>query len=75
MTNPTTTPKTLRVICDGTTAGTRILDANGNLIGRVQSLQIDIDIQNRIPTMSMKMAVSELDILVPEDGVTVQLDD
>ena len=73
MTNPTKNPKSLRVVCDGTTNGTTVFDAKGNPIGMVQSIQINIDCNNQIPTMMMQIALPELDIVVPEEGVEVKL--
>ena len=73
MTNPTKPVKGLRVICDGTTNGTKVLDSQGNPIGMVQALQINIDCNEQIPTMTLKLAFSELDITIPEDGVEVEL--
>lgn len=71
--NPMKKVKGLRVICDGSVHGTKVLDSQGNPIGMIQSLQINIDHNKQVPTMVMTMFFSELDIVIPEEGITVEL--
>ena len=74
MTNPTTKVKGLRVVCDGSNLRTKVYDSKGNCIGPIQRLQITIDCSTPHPTLMLQLPISEIDIVIPEEGVDVKLD-
>ena len=52
----------MRVVSDGTVAGTIIYNEKGERLGRVSRVEIEIDVKHAYPKMRLEMAGPTLDI-------------
>ena len=70
MANPTKKADKIRIVSDGTSMGTKILNPDGTPIGRVQEVRIHIEAGEPDVCAWIKIALPNLDIEVPESCVT-----
>lgn len=59
-----------RVVCDGTSGGTKVSGPNGEALGLVQKVVIEIDCESHLPKMHITTLLVECDIHIPEESVT-----
>lgn len=59
---------TIKIISDGTVDGTKVLDANGNVMENVQAAYV-LAIAGEVPCALLKIKDVEVDMTVPDDDV------
>lgn len=60
----------MKIISDGTQAGTKILDDSGNLLSKVKSVHIDIAYDEVYAKCTMVVYVPTIDITIKDENVT-----
>jgi len=60
-----------KIVSNGTTHDTKIIDPEGNVVGMVSSLKLNLNANEKFISAEMGILDVELDIEVPDDRVIV----